>query len=79
MLGAMRALIVIEVEVPDGQRAGTRFTRLGWVARSVGMHARKLRRVREVHSVAVHRAEAGASLGLPLIDADLPDPAEVAP
>ncbi len=79
MLVAMRALIVVEVEVAEGQRPGTRFTRLDWVARSVGRHALKLRRVRGVHSVAVYRTEAGASLGPPLIETDLPDPAEATP
>ncbi len=62
----MRALIVIEVEVPDGQRPGTPYARVRWVVESLRRFAGQLRRVQRVESVAVHPVGAELSLGPPL-------------
>ncbi|MCP3996372.1 MAG: hypothetical protein GY722_15140 [bacterium] len=58
----MRALIVIDVEVEDGQRPGTRYARLEWVARSVARFVGFQRRIGRVNTVEVHPGEVTASL-----------------
>lgn len=68
-VACMRALIAIELEVVDGQRPGTRFARLEWVARSLARFAGNQRRVAHVHAVTVHPEGAGAALPTnPLLD-----------
>ncbi len=44
----MRAIIVIDLEIDDGQRPGTRFARLEWVAKSVAGFVVYLRRVQQL-------------------------------
>ncbi len=58
----MRALIVIDVEVEDGQRPGTRYARLEWVARSVARFVGFQKRIRRVNNVEVHSGEATAAM-----------------
>ena len=72
-MGFMRAIIVIDLEIDDGQRPGTRFARLEWVAKSVAGFVVYLRRVRQLNTVTVH-PESSANL-LPaegLIDIPIP-------
>ncbi len=58
----MRALIVLDVEVEDGQRPGTRYARLEWVARSVARFVGFQKRIRRVNNVEVHPGEAATAM-----------------
>ncbi|MCP4306249.1 MAG: hypothetical protein GY788_15555 [bacterium] len=58
----MRALIVIDVEVEDGKRPGTRYARLEWVAESVARFVGFQKRIRTVNIVEVHPGEATAAM-----------------
>ncbi len=58
----MRAIIVIDLEIDDGQRPGTRFARLEWVAKSVAGFVVYLRRVRQLNTVTVHPGSSASKL-----------------
>ena len=58
----MRAIIVIDLEIDDGQRPGTRFARLEWVAKSVAGFVVYLRRVRRLNTVTVHPGSSAGKL-----------------
>ena len=68
----MRALIVLDVEIDDGQRPGTGFARLQWVARSATRFVGIQRRVRKIHSASVHHPDAAHHLpALPIDTVEL--------
>ena len=69
-LGAMRALIVFDVEVFEGVRPGTVFARLLRVAHKGGEFVGWLRHVEALHSVGVFPSTAADVLGPALIHVD---------
>ena len=69
----MRAIIVIDLEIDDGQRPGTRFARLEWVAKSVAGFVVYLRRVQQLNTVTVHPGSSAGKLPTEgLIDIPIP-------
>lgn len=68
--GAMRALIVFDVEVFEGVRPGTVFARLLRVAHKGGEFVGWLRHVEALHSVGVFPSNAADVLGPALIHVD---------
>ncbi len=69
----MRAINVIDLEIDDGQRPGTRFARLEWVAKSVAGFVVYLKRVRQLNTVTVHPGSSAGKLPTEgLIDIPIP-------
>ncbi len=69
----MRAIIVSDLEIDDGQRPGTRFARLEWVAKSVAGFVVYLKRVRQLNTVTVHPGSSAGKLPTEgLIDIPIP-------